>query len=92
MKCAHYAFVNIIAVTVATNQTNFVTPSQTTDTTGQAGESLTRQNGKAFLESLLFKMKDWTEVSFQNKPEKKNPTQIFEPVCSEYDRRTAFIS
>lgn len=52
MKCAHYAFVNIIAVTVATNQTNFVTPAQTTDTTGQAGE---RQNGKAFLESLYLK-------------------------------------
>lgn len=55
MKCAHYAFVNIIAVTVATNQTNFVTPAQTRDTTGQAGESLTRQNGKAFLESLYLK-------------------------------------
>lgn len=55
MKCAQYAFVNIIAVTVATNQTNFVTPAQTTDTTGQAGESLMRQNGKAFLESLYLK-------------------------------------
>lgn len=91
MKCAHYAFVNIIAVTVATNQTNFVTPAQTTDTTGQAGESLTRQNGKAFLESLYLKWKTEQKWALKGN-QKKNPTQIFEPVCSEYDRRTAFIS
>lgn len=91
MKCAQYAFVNIIAVTVATNQTNFVTPAQTTDTTGQAGESLMRQNGKAFLESLYLKWKTEQKWAFKAN-QKKNPTQIFEPVFSEYDRRTAFIS
>lgn len=71
MKCAHYAFVNIIAVTVATNQTNFVTPAQTTDTTGQAGESLTRQNGKAFLESLYLKWKTEQKWALKGNQKKK---------------------